>query len=121
MISMLFVSVLFMTYHVKMTGGGIRDSRLPCFALHHRLPLLSLGGKAAVRFALGFSVAHHASLLAVHLLLRLSILGKSLLTSGHLLLVTESWREIVRVLQGWLGLSDTSGVQEHKKNRRTTK
>ena len=97
---MLFVNVLYMTYHVKMTGCGIGDSRFSCFALHHRLPLLSLSRKAAIGFALSLSVSHHASLLAVHLLLRLSILGKSLLTPGHLLLVTESWREIVRILQG---------------------
>ena len=79
---------LFLTYHVKMTGGGVRHSRLSCFALHHGLPLLSLGGGAAVRSALGFCVTHLAALLAVHLVL--GVVGERFLATGHLLFVTES-------------------------------
>ena len=79
---------LFLTYHIKMTGGGVRHSRLSCFALHHGLPLLSLGGRAAVRPTLGFCVTHLAALLVVHLVL--GVVGKRFLATSHLLFVTES-------------------------------
>ena len=67
-------------------------------------------------------MSHHASLLAVHLLLRMSVLGKSLLAPRHLLLVTESWREMVRVLQGRIsdmtlqGSKNTRKIDEQQNN-----